>query len=919
MNETTDTMQSLWQSSYLSGGSMAYVDSLYEDYLSNPDSVENEWRSCFDSLPHVNGGDKDVSHEAIRAYFAALATQRRSAAAPASASTDSKTIGLSALIHAFRKHGHREANLDPLGIKKNVPNLALKPESHGLSPDAVKDTVQKFRSIYCGTLGAEYQYLNDPAMVEWIQSRIESPDFAKPLAPERQVALLKSLTAAEGLEKYLGSKYVGQKRFSLEGGDSMIPMLEALIEKANSANIKEVVVGMAHRGRLNVLVNLIGQAPEILFGEFEGKYVEGFTGDVKYHMGYASDVKMPDGKIMHLAMGFNPSHLEIVSPVVEGSVRARQHRRKDTKREQVLSVVLHGDAAFSGQGVVMEMLNASQTRGFTTGGTVRIVVNNQIGFTTSEHIDARSSYYCTDIAKMIDCPVFHVNGDDPEMVLRVIEMAFDFRMRFKRDAFVDFVCYRRHGHNEADEPAMTQPMMYEIIRAKPTIRQIYAEKLVKSGVITAEKVDAMALAYRDTLDRKESPVNVVTGGYEGKRVIDWKKYKGTQWDAPVDTTVKPEKLAALEQSLLTFPGDFTLHPTIKKLFTDYEKVRTGEMLMNWGYAENLAYATILDDGYAIRFSGEDVGRGTFTHRQAVLHDFKTGSVYTPLEHISKDPNAFEMYNSLLSEEAVLGFEYGYASSEPEALVLWEAQFGDFANGAQMVIDQFLSSGEQKWGQLAGLVMLLPHGQEGQGPEHSSARLERYLQLCAQENMQVCVPTTPAQMFHLLRRQMLRPFRKPLIVMTPKSILRHKLAVSSLDDLSSGGFQLVIPETDKQIVKDVRKVILCTGKVYYDLLQKRRELEKNDIAIIRIEQLYPFPVDALKAALAPYSNAKAVVWCQEEPQNQGAWTAIKDNILEELAHTQTLTYVGLEPFAAPAVGSGKLCAIMQQAFVAEALA
>lgn len=914
-------MQDLLKSSYLSGGSMTYIDSLYEDYLADPSSVDEEWRSCFDNLPQVNGADKDTSPHAIKDYFTALANRKKHPAVTSMAqdSAEQKKMLIHELKRAYRMYGHREANLDPLHMKKPVPCLMLQPEAHGLVTAEVKDIVQELRQVYCQTLGAEYKYLTEPAMIEWIQGRIESPEFQKGFSPEKKKILLKSLTAAEGLEKYLGSKYVGQKRFSLEGGDTLLPMLQAIVEKAGDAGANEVILGMAHRGRLNVLVNLLGKAPENLFGEFEGKHAEGITGDVKYHAGYSSHIKTANGHILHLALGFNPSHLEIIGPVVEGSVRARQHRRQDDARERVIPVLIHGDAAFAGQGVVMEMLNFSQTPGFTTGGTVRIIVNNQIGFTTSKHDDARSSYYCTDIAKMIDAPVFHVNADDPEMAVRVIQLAFDFRMRFKRDVIVDLVCYRRHGHNEADEPTMTQPMMYDIIKKKSTVRQAYGEQLVNEKIVTAEDVEALVTSYRDMLDKKESPVTIYKEPYEGKRAVDWKKYRNNSWDMPTDTTVTAETLKSLQQSLLTFPENLTIHPTIKKLFGDYEKMRQGELPIVWGYAENLAYATLLNENYAIRFSGQDCGRGTFSHRHAELHDFKDGHVYIPLEHISTTKGAFHIIDSLLSEEAVLGFEYGYASTEPESLVIWEAQFGDFANGAQMVIDQFLSAGEQKWGQLAGLVMLLPHGQEGQGPEHSSARLERFLQLCAQENMQVCVPTTPAQMFHLLRRQMLRPFRKPLIVMTPKSLLRHKLAVSSLSELSSGGFQLVIPEIDPIEPKEVKKVILCTGKVYYELLQKRRDMERKDVAIIRVEQLYPFPVAALAEALASYEKAVDVVWCQEEPQNQGAWFSVKETILEQMQHGQVLTYVGLPAFAAPAVGNAKLCAEQQKAFVAEALA
>jgi len=932
------TMQQLSKSACLSGGSMAYLDSLYEDYLADPDSVSEEWRAYFKELPRVNGTDKEISHQSIREYFASLPYQKKTIQTAAGALDEEavrKQIAVHELVEAYRTYGHREADINPLQAPSMTACPQLQLTAYGLSSRdeqtvfsvklggasvklPLKDIIAELRTVYCGTVGAEYQYISDPVMVTWIRNRMESSEFRKPFTAERQKQLLKSLTAAEGLEKYLGSRYVGQKRFSVEGAESLLPMMQAIVEKAGEKAVKEVIVGMAHRGRLNILVNLLGKSPKDLFGEFEGNHPVGLTGDVKYHAGFSSAVPTQSGNIVHLAMGFNPSHLEIIGPVVEGSVRARQHRRHDTARETVVPVLIHGDAAFAGQGVVMESLNFSQTRGYTTGGTVRIIVNNQIGFTTSDPHDARSSYYCSDLAKMIESPVFHVNADDPEMAVRVVELAFEFRMQFKRDVIIDLVCYRRHGHNEADEPAMTQPTMYEIIKKMPTVRQKYAGKTIESKTLNTEEAENMALAYRDTLDRGDSPVKTIKEAYEGRRYVDWSRYRDHLWNESVDTAVKSDVLSSLAKALLTVPENFTLHPVIKKLFAEYEKIRQGELEMNWGYAENLAYATLINENYSVRLSGQDCGRGTFSHRHAVLHDFKNGDCYIPLTHISKAPEAFTVIDSLLSEEAVLGFEYGYASTEPAALDLWEAQFGDFANGAQVVVDQFLSSGEQKWGQLAGLVMLLPHGQEGQGPEHSSARLERYLQLCAQDNMQVCVPTTPAQIFHLLRRQMLRSFRKPLIVMTPKSLLRHKLAVSKLEDLSSGGFQLVVPEMDKLEEQSVRKIVLCTGKVYYDLLQKRREKLIKDIAIIRIEQLYPFPEEALKSVLSKYTKAAEIVWCQEEPENQGAWFFVQRHLSKYLQSKQTLVYAGTPCMAAPAVGSVKLFMSQQAAFIEEAL-
>jgi 2-oxoglutarate dehydrogenase E1 component len=677
---------------------------------------------------------------------------------------------------------------------------------------------------------------------------------------------------------------------------------------------------MAHRGRLNVLVNVLGKAPGDLFQEFEGKVKYDRTGDVKYHLGFSSDIKTESGAILHLALAFNPSHLEIIGPVVEGSVRSRLNRRNDLlKKETVVPVVIHGDAAFAGQGVVMETFNFSQARGYSTGGTIHIVINNQIGFTTSNPIDARSTLYCTDVAKMVQAPVLHVNGDDPEAVVFATQIAFNFRMKFKRDVVIDLVCYRRNGHNEADEPAVTQPAMYKKIKSMRPLREIYAERLVNDGLLTNKDAEQLVNDYRDSLDHSKTLVNVVHENYEGKLSIDWTPYMNAKWTDKVDTTISKTELQKLTKQLSILPDGFTLHPVVQRLLSEREKITEGEIPMNWGYAETMAYASLLQEGYGVRLSGQDCGRGTFAHRHAVLHDAETGETYTPLEKISSNPKrSFAVIDSVLSEEAVLAFEYGFASSEPSYLVIWEAQFGDFANGAQVVIDQFISSGEQKWGRLCGLVMMLPHGYEGQGPEHSSARLERYMQLCAQHNMQVCTPTTPAQIFHLLRRQVIRNFRKPLIIMTPKSLLRHKLAVSPLEDLKKGKFYTVIPEIDAIEEQKVKKVVLCCGKVYYDLLQMRRDKKLDHIAIVRIEQLYPFPKKALIAELNKYPKAKEVVWCQEEPKNQGVWFSSQHNMKDCLRPEQTLVYAGREFAAAPAVGSPALHAQQQSALVEQAL-
>lgn len=619
-------------------------------------------------------------------------------------------------------------------------------------------------------------------------------------------------------------------------------MMKELIRRSGVNQVKELVIGMAHRGRLNVLVNVLGKEPGLLFQEFEGKIKYERTGDVKYHLGFSSDIKTESGAIVHLALAFNPSHLEIIGPVVEGSVRSRLGRRNDlAKKDKVVPIVIHGDAAFAGQGVVMETFNFSQARGYCTGGTIHIVINNQIGFTTSNPLDARSTLYCTDVAKMVQAPVIHVNGDDPEAVVFATQVAFDFRMKFKRDIVIDLVCYRRHGHNEADEPSVTQPKMYKKIKSMPTLREKYGEQLVSANLLTKTELDKLVDSYREALDKGKAVVDLVHEDYEGKQSLDWTPYINAKWTDKVETTISKEKLEKISSQLNKLPDGMKLHPVVERLLAERNKMTAGEIPMNWGYAEIMAYASLLHEGYGVRISGQDSGRGTFAHRHAALHDIEKGDTFIPLEHISTNPKRyFTVIDSVLSEEAVLAFEYGFASSEPSFLVIWEAQFGDFANGAQVVIDQFISSGEQKWGRLCGLVMLLPHGYEGQGPEHSSARLERYMQLCAQHNIQVCTPTTPAQIFHLLRRQVIRNFRKPLIVMTPKSLLRHKLAVSPLEALFKGKFHTVIPEIDALDAQKVTKVVLCCGKVYYDLLQMRRDKNLNHVAIVRIEQLYPFP-------------------------------------------------------------------------------
>lgn len=929
-------LQKLWASSYLSGGSMAYVDALYEDYLADPNSVPADWRSAFSALPTVNGAAKEVSHRDIRDYFLENADKK-----PVTATSPevSKQYQVANLINAYRALGHHAAKLDPLEMAKRVPVPNLELSYHQLSDSdlnrsffagtyfskremPLRDILKALRDTYCGSIGIEYMHISDNAETEWLQEKMESARGRPHFDVEKKKEILNDLIAADGLERYLGTRYVGQKRFSLEGGDAFIPMLKEIINQGGSAGVKEIVIGMAHRGRLNVLVNVLGKEPDQLFQEFEGKIKSERTGDVKYHLGFSSDLRTEKGAVVHLALAFNPSHLEIIGPVVEGSARSRLGRQHDLEQKnKVVPVVIHGDAAFAGQGVVMETFNFSQARGYSTGGTIHIVINNQVGFTTSNPLDARSTLYCTDVAKMVQSPVLHVNGDDPEAVVFATQIAFEFRMKFKRDVVVDLVCYRRHGHNEADEPAVTQPAMYHKIKKMPTLREMYADELMAKGYISKEGVEKLIASYRERLDKGQAVVDVVQGNYDGKISEDWTPYINAKWTDKAKTSISLATIQALAKTLNDLPKGFELHPVVKRLLTERDKMTSGELPINWGYAETMAYASLLNEGYGVRLSGQDSGRGTFAHRHAVLHDLQTAETYVPLEKTASDlRKPFVVIDSVLSEEAVLAFEYGYASSEPTTLVLWEAQFGDFANGAQVVIDQFISSGEQKWGRLCGLVMLLPHGYEGQGPEHSSARLERFMQLCAQHNIQVCTPTTPAQMFHLLRRQMLRNFRKPLIVMTPKSLLRHKLAVSSLDDLTKGQFENIIPEIDALNPSEVTKVVLCCGKVYYDLLQKRREDKKlNHVAIIRIEQLYPFPRKLLTQELEKYPQAKSIVWCQEEPQNQGVWFSSQHNIVDCLKADQTLSYAGREMAAAPAVGSPILHAEQQRALVEQAFA
>ena len=885
-------MEQQRRESHFSGGNFAYIEEMYETYLRDPNAVPEQWRQEFEQLPRVPDSiSGDLPHSIIKEHFVLLG-KNQSKSRPVQTATISseherKQVRVMRLINAYRLHGHQVASLDPLQLKPKevVPTLDL--HFHELSAadlDTVfqvgasylgkdemplSDIIAGLEQTYCSTVGCEYSHIVNTEEKLWIRQRVESVRSHPKHTPEKRRHMFERLTAAEGLEKYLASRFSGAKRFGLEGGETLIPMLDNIIQRSGSNKAKEIVIGMAHRGRLNVLINIFGKNPVDLFEEFEGKRPLNTSGDVKYHQGFSTNVNTPGGEV-HMALAFNPSHLEIANPVVEGSVRARQDRRKDTAGDTVLPICLHGDAAFSGQGVVMETLQMSQTRAFKTGGTVHIVINNQVGFTTSKKEDARTTPYCTDVAKFIDAPIFHVNGDDPDAVAFVSELALDYRNEFKRDVVIDLVCYRRRGHNEADEPSGTQPLMYNAIKAKKTVATLYGQQLISEGVITAEDIATYQDDYRNALDNGEHVAKSLVSTPDSSSFVDWKPYLNHEWTAIGDTRVSSAVLKDLGQRLDRVPQGFVVQRQVKKILDDRLKMAVGAAEINWGFAEVMAYASLLEEGYPIRLTGQDVGRGTFSHRHAVLHDQKGTGAYVPLRNLSSTQPEFTVFDTLLSEEAVLAFEYGYASTAPEGLVIWEAQFGDFANGAQVVIDQFITSGEHKWGRMCGLTMLLPHGYEGQGPEHSSARLERFLQLCAEHNIQVCVPTTPAQIFHLIRRQVIRPMRKPLVVMSPKSLLRHKMAISNLDDLANGEFHNVIDEVDDLDKASVKRVVLTSGKVYYDLLEQRRLGHLDHVAIVRIEQLYPFPEKDLADVLNPYPNLEIVVWCQEEPQNQGAW-------------------------------------------------
>ena len=928
-------MKAWLESSHLAGANATYVEDIYELYLSDPDLVSEEWKRVFEGLPTQPDNVVEQPHSRVRDYFRRLAQETKHYNVQVSdPEVDAKQVKVLQLINAYRFRGHEAAKLDPLNLWKRPPVAELDPAFHSLTEDDMDETfnvgsfaigkeTMKLRDIYtalnqtyCGSIGAEYMHMTDTEQKRWIQQRLESVVGQPSFTLDEKQTFLDELTAAEGLERYLGAKFPGAKRFSLEGGDALIPMTKELIRHAGKNDMREVVIGMAHRGRLNMLVNVLGKKPQDLFDEFAGKHDETWgTGDVKYHQGFSADFATPGGDV-HLALAFNPSHLEIVNPVVMGSVRARQDRLGDKNGSKVLPITIHGDSAVVGQGVVAETFNMSDARGYRVGGTVRIVVNNQVGFTTSNPRDTRSTMYCTDIAKMVQAPIFHVNSDDPEAVAFVTRIALDYRNEFKRDVVIDLVCYRRHGHNEADEPNATQPLMYQKIKKHPTPRKLYADVLIERSESDIETATSLVNEYRDALDRGE--VVVKEWRPMAMHSVDWSPYLGHDWNDGWDSQTELERLKELASRVCSYPESHKLQSRVEKIYNDRKAMISGEKMLDWGMAETLAYATLVDIGKRIRISGQDSGRGTFFHRHSVLHNQTDASTYIPLANVHDKQGPFQVLDSVLSEEAVLAFEYGYATAEPGGLTIWEAQFGDFANGAQVVIDQFISSGEQKWARLCGLTMLLPHGYEGQGPEHSSARLERYLQLCAEQNMQVIVPSTPAQVYHMLRRQVVRKMRRPLIVMSPKSLLRHPLCVSSMEDLANGTFLPAIGEMDDLDPANVKRVVFCSGKVYYDLLEQRRNNEQDDVAIVRIEQLYPFPLEDVQAAIAQYTNVVDYVWCQEEPQNQGAWYSSQHNFRAAIPAGADLKYAGRPASASPAVGYMSVHLKQQKALVEDAL-
>jgi 2-oxoglutarate dehydrogenase E1 component len=907
--------------------SVAYEEALYAQYLQDPSSVPEDWRRYFGQLASGNGG--------AAAFREGPSFRPSSLFNPPSAGGNGasalemayKQDRLDEMIRAFRVRGHTCARLSPLD-ERHPEECIIRPEDYGFTeadmdlkfstrtihgPDMrpLREIVQRMRNTYCRSIGVEFMHISDLGIRTWLQTRMESTENRLPMDTGQQVRILTRLTDAIIFEEFIQKKFLGAKSFSLEGAESLIPLLDLAIESAGEYGVKEIVIGMAHRGRLNVLANILGKSPREIFREFEDMDPDLYSGggDVKYHLGYHNDWITSTGKEIHLALCFNPSHLEFVNPVALGRTRAKQERLGDHERERYVVILIHGDAAIAGEGIVQETLNLSQLEPYTTGGTIHVVVNNQIGFTTPPE-QGRSGVYATDIAKMLQVPIFHVNGEDPEAVAQVVKLAMEFRKEFKRDVVIDMYCYRRRGHNESDEPSFTQPLMYKIIEKRKSVRDAYLERLLKLGGITKEQADQIAEARRQELEKELSEVRS-----KKKQKADepprpsilgrvWSNYVGgPESGVPdVDTGFDRQYLAVLLDRLTHIPRDFNPHPKIQRFLENRREMARGERPLDWSAGEALAFATLAVERYPVRLTGQDSERGTFSHRHAVLHDVTNGDRFFPFMHLSEDQAPVHIHNSPLSEAGVLGFEYGYSIAYPDALVMWEAQFGDFCNAAQVIVDQFITSAEDKWRSLSGLVLLLPHGFEGMGPEHSSARLERFLMLAAEDNIQVTYPTTPAQFFHLLRRQVHRPWRKPLIVMTPKSLLRHPEVISSLDDLASGRFRRVLQDPRFSRRKKVSRVLLCTGKVYYDLDRARVDLEREDLAMVRLEQLYPFPHEELQKALSVFPEGTKVVWTQEEPENMGAWRYLKVTFGDNLYGRHPLSCVSRPPSASPATGS-----------------
>ncbi len=931
----TISMKELWGSSHTSAGHAAYLESLYETFINDPDQLSDEWKEFFENLPHHPTSNGEISHQNIIKEFKNISRKN----SISKTTVDERQGKVIRLIQSYRNRGHQMASLDPLGLmeRKKIEDLNL--EFHGLNQNdleeefytdtflsdtkkmKLKDILKSLQEIYCGNIGIECNHIVESNERRWFQRKFESKLQDYSFDNEEKLNIYERLNSAEGLAKYLSAKYPGMKRFGIDGAESLVPLVEHVIQNLGSMGAEQICFGMAHRGRLNLLVNVLGKLPSELFSAFDEDFeLEGAsTGDVKYHLGFSSNFDTPGGEV-HVSLFNNPSHLEIVDPVVVGSVRARQDRIGDIERSKVVPVLLHGDASFSGQGVVMESLQMSQTRGFNVGGTVHIIVNNQIGFTTSNKSDSRSTDYSSDVAKIIQAPVIHVNGDDPEMVVNAAKIACKYRNKFKKDIVIDLFCYRRRGHNEADDPSATQPKMYEKISKHPSVLSQYEEVLLNNGILNKEKAKKIKTNYRKSLEGGKSVAKNLAEKPNDSLWFDWQPHMDIKWWPKVDTTFNKKKFKELGKAICEVPETFNLGSQASKIFKDRIAMTNSKMSTNWGYAESMAYATLLSEGYPIRITGQDVRRGTFSHRHACVFDSSSGVGYIPLARIAEENHTkFDIYDSLLSEEAVLAFEYGYSATWPSGLTIWEAQFGDFANGAQVVIDQFIVSAQHKWERLSGLVMLLPHGYEGQGPEHSSARIERFLQLCASENIQVCVPSTPSQIFHLLRRQAIRKMRTPLVVISPKSLLRNPNAVSSIKEICDGHFSCVIDdEVDK---KSVERVIMCSGKVFYDLDNKRKEENLENVALVRIEQLYPFPYDDLEEILTKYENVQEFIWCQEEPMNQGAWFSHRHRIqrvLDRFDVKKEVTLVSRPAAAAPAVGLMKLHLKQQEELVKEAL-